>query len=462
MHALEMAVGKAMRLYAAIFIGIGGLVLTVAWQHGPQRLLDAGEFATLTARHTGHVVESWLALEWDPALMGTSTRWRVFARATPCAVVEYDGDWGPARRAFCGNQLPFSESYTLHDLKEMAPKVPFAWSRDASGFDVPEIRLPANALAWLKAHPSDNFFLEKAKPGSALEDLRIELDRPVDSAVESWSTPAPVFPLALDPARPGEALPVGFVESRRDARPVWAVTVIAGAIGLVAWFSGMNIFLGFLVPAGRIVMGTVPLLVLPLWGDEFPHQLRRLDADIAGVIADMMGDIDITGRLVASDPESAAQAGGERVAWRITEGRYAETFGKIRFVLPKPAPADGDAALAALAATTASQVRAMAVPERIAIFERLKSDKLRDLRGAGFAFLPAAKEAVMDPGADPALRQAAAAFLSEWVVQPVEEVWPKDPGYRQRLQLLRELTAIPIPVIANPAGWILERGEKRK
>jgi hypothetical protein len=462
MRALEFVMHKVLGFYAAIFLGAAGVVLTAAWQYGPQRVLDADEFALLTEQKTGRIVESWLALEWNPSEMGELKRWRAFAKATPCAVVEYTVEWVPTRRAFCGNRLPFYEQYTLHDLKEMAPKVPFAWARDASGFAMPEIRLPADALAWLKAQPTDDFFLQNAKPESALEDLRIAIDRPVDVATESWSTPAPTFPLALDPKHPGDALPAGFIDARREARVDWGVTVIGGLIGLVAWFKGIEILLLRARPIERLLVGIVPLLALPWWGEAFPRVIRNLNPQFGSVIADMMGDIDITGRLTASEPADAVQADGARVVWRLAEGRYAETFGKIRFVLPDPRPADGDAALAAIAEATATQVRAFPKAERQALFERLASDKQRDLRGAGFAFLPAARESVMDSASDPEVRRSAAAFLSAWVTQPVEEVWPRDPGHAQRLRLLHELRSIPIPEIANPAGWIYERGAERK
>jgi len=462
LRALDFVMYKALGFYAAMVLGVAGLVLTVAWQHGPQRVLDADQFALLTAKSTGRIVESWLALEWDPAEMGNLKRWRAFAKATPCAVVEYTAEWAPARRAFCGNRLTFYEHYTLHDLKEMAPRVPFDWARDESGFAMPEIRLPAAALAWLKEQPADEFFLKNAKPESALDDLRLAIDRPVDVATESWGTPAPTFPLALDPKHPGAALPAGFIDARREARPDWGMTAIGGLIGLVAWFKGIHILLLRARRIERLLVGIVPLLALPWWGEEFPRVLRNLNPQFGSVIADMMGDIDITGRLTASEPADAVQADGARVVWRLAEGRYAETFGKIRFVLPQPRPVDADAALAAIAQITANQVRALPAAERQALFERLKSDKLQDLRGAGFAFLPAAREEVMAPASDPAVRLSAARFLSEWVTQPVEEVWPRNPGYAERLRLLHELTSIPIPEIANPAGWIEERGRNPK
>lgn len=41
-------------------------------------------------------------------------------------------------------------------------------------------------------------------------------------------------------------------------------------------------------------------------------------------------------------------------------------------------------------------------------------------------------------------------------------MWPGQPGFEARVQLLKELTTIPPPnYIAVPAGWIVARGEQR-
>src|SRR4051794_32324525 len=195
------ALGPFIRLFAAGFLGVAAVLLTLAWQTGPQHLIDAARYAPLTARQTGKVVESWLALEWDPAEMGESLRWRAFAKASPCVVVEYAGDWGsPTRRAFCGNRFTFRESYTLHNLWEMAPGVPFTWLRDARGFILPEVRLSAASRQWLAAHSPQLPFVTEAS--TALEALRRELDSPVDDAVASWSVAPSDFPLVLDPRHP--------------------------------------------------------------------------------------------------------------------------------------------------------------------------------------------------------------------------------------------------------------------
>src|SRR5437867_4932449 len=93
--------GPILRLHGAIFIAAAGLLLIIAWQSAPQRLLDARQYAAFTARADGRIVESWLALVWRPSDMDAShLRWHAYAITEPCAVVEYDagGQWGAQRR----------------------------------------------------------------------------------------------------------------------------------------------------------------------------------------------------------------------------------------------------------------------------------------------------------------------------------------------------------------------------
>jgi len=104
----------------------------------------------------------------------------------------------------------------------------------------------------------------------------------------------------------------------------------------------------------------------------------------------------------------------------------------------------------------------MSATERATLFSRLAADKVGELPHAGIIFLPAAKEALLDAHADDVTRVAARAFLSDWVTQPVAEPYPHDAGFRQRVQLFRDLTDLPVPVIANPAGWIVQRAEQAR
>ncbi len=455
---LGATLGRFVNVIAAVVLGAAAVFLTIAWQMGPQRVIDAKKYSKLTARADGRIIETWLALELDPKAMGTHLLWRAFADASQCAVVEYEGDWGaPIRRAFCGPRFKFSESYTLHNLTEMAPRVPFTWARDPNGFAVPEIRMTPAARQWLATHPPHSTFaLPKPPPQTALEELRIDVDRPVDLAILGWGFPPPKFPLALDPKNPREGLPVGFLESRAGFNwpTIVFVTLFGGVVGLLLWYEGMAILFGDLPRVIGLLLFALPLVFLPWWGEQFPRYLSRLHAGFAGVITDMLHDIDPLGRLVATDPADATLAGGERLTWQAGDSAYADTFGRFRFTLPNPAPTSPDAAVAALAWTVADQARSLREGERIQIFARLKEDKERDHRGAGLIFLPAAKEAFLGPESSPALRRAADRFLWAWFTQPIAVPYERDPGYNGRLLLYRDFADFPTFGIADSARRI--------
>jgi hypothetical protein len=456
----RLTLGPLIRVLAAIFLGIAGVFLIIAWQAAPQRALDAAKYAAFTAGAEGRIVESWLAIEWNPEDMGELLRWHAFARTSACAVVEYAGDWGaPLRRAFCGNRFNFREEHTLHDITQMAPDVPFAWPRDERGFIVPEIRVSHAGMQWLATHPPHStFMLPKPPPATALEALKLQVNLPVDAAITSWSHSPSAFALALDPRRPDAAMPAGYVESRRSFHPLgWLMFLFFAAPGLALWFKGMALILGDLPTAARRLLSVVPLLTLPWWSEQFPDALRAVNKDLAGIIADVVGDIDRTERLLASDPADAALAGGERLVFHLGQDAYAATFGRFRFSLPDPPPASADAALAALSRSVTAQSRALSPAEQTGLYTQLARDKRNDLRGAGLVFLPAAKEALLDQNGAPALRAAARRFLSDWVTQPIEEPHPREPGFRERVRLFSELADIPIPEISIMASSVVER-----
>ncbi len=457
--------GPFIRLIAAVLLGAGGVFLVIAWQVAPQKAVDASRYAKYTGQVQGRIVESWLAVEVNTAEIRVARNWRASSQATPCAVVEYEGEWGPpARRAFCGSRLVFTTDYTLHELNELTSHVPFVWARDASGFIIPEIRIGAPTNEWLATHGFDTFMHGKWPAKSALDELRIELDRPVDDALAGWIAPAAVMPLAFDPQRPAEALPASFVAAHLHWQPAALIlTAIIGVLGLAVWFEGMTFLLGenVALPA-RVFIAVLPVLALPWWGDYFPRALSNLNPQWASVISVMLGDLQRVDRLIASEPADATLASGERLIWRAGDGVYNETFGRIHFTPPNPAPSSADAALTALADTVTKQTRALSVDERVAMFTRLKDDKLHDLRAAGIVFLPAAKAAVLDARSDPALRRAATRFLVEWLTQPMSEPSTRDLGYRERVRLLGALADIPVPEISIMARSFAERDEKKQ
>lgn len=457
-----LTIGWAVRLYAAIFLGAAAVFLTVAWKSGPQRVLDAREYAAFTATAQGRIVESWLAIEFDPARVGPAGFWRASARATPCAVVEYDGDWGsPLRRAFCGKRLQFNESYHLHDVGEMATGVPFDWPREATGFARPEVRFSPAPLKWLASTPPPEIDRGPNAPLTMLAVLERELDRPDDVAIESWAAPPRAFPLALDPAKPDGAMPKAHVDGRREAGSAWVASLMPLAAGVLLWFFGMGIFLPAMHPAARIFFTVLPLLALPWWEDALPRNLARIHPDVAQVVGDMLDTVERVERIAASEPDEATLAGGEALRFRVGGGAYAETLGRLRFVKPERPAKNGDEALAALVAAVKPQVRAMTGPERAALFHRLSSDKSAGLTGAGLFFLAAAREAVLDESSPADVRDAAGGFLSHWVTQPVDEPWPQDAGFRERVRQFERLKDVPASGVPILSASIAERALAR-
>jgi len=78
--------GTLSRLYGTFWIGIAAVLLVLSWQSAPERLIDAHRFASFTARADGRILESWLALEWDPSDMADHLRWHAYAKAAACAM----------------------------------------------------------------------------------------------------------------------------------------------------------------------------------------------------------------------------------------------------------------------------------------------------------------------------------------------------------------------------------------
>lgn len=451
---IEILAARVITVVALFLICAAGVFLVNAWQFGVEGLLEATQYRKFTSHLDASIIESWLAVEVDIPAITAPEYWRASAKASPCAVVEYGGDWGaPIRRAFCGNRLRFSESYKLQGLDSMAPDVPFAWERDEHGFVVPEIRLDAKALQWLATHPADTFLHKRWPAKTALEWLRLEEDRPIEAAVVGWSARPAVMPISFDPQRPAEALPTGIVHTRQQQGGFWFPVVVFTILGLPLWFAGLLSLplLGGLAPPLRWIFAVLLLCTLPWWTDYFPGVISEFSTSVGRLIGDLFGDMNALDRLVATDPADATLVDGSRLAWRIGDSVFADTLGQFQLVQPKPAPPTEDAALASLAATIGSQTRALSDADRKTLFANLERDKLNDLRAAGIAFLPAAKEALMDPQAHPEVRRAARRFLTEWVTAPIEQIDQYTPAYQEWGKLQSSLADVPVPEIANMA-----------
>ena len=410
----DFAVAPLLGLLSGFMLLFGGIFLAIAWIVGPKPLLDARQYAPFTARAEGRIVESWVALEFDPAVLPPGKLyWQPWSKVTPCAVVEYAGDWGaPLRRALCGNRLQFGDSFRLDDWHALMPDVPFSFARDANGFAIQELRSSKAALAWLKTHPPSTYSRIKPPPETAYANLRESLDAPLDVALSSWTTPVRTIPLAYDPRHPEAAVPAKIVDNARDGAwwGGWIFALIFAAPGLLVFRTGLKLLTG---QSGALLWGLtlLPLLALPWWGDLLPRIVAQANKQWAGIAGDMLDDISRVTRFTASEPGAALLRDGERVVWFASEGTYADTFGQLRFVPPDPAPKTVDAALAALRAQAAAQVRTFDSARRTVLFRRLRVQYEANRQDVQRLFTTAAEDTLRDDSADAAAHKAARNFL---------------------------------------------------
>lgn len=416
---VETQVGKAETWIAAIWIGAAGVFLGLAWVSGPQRAFDASNYKAFTGHVSGTIVESWVALELDPGQIANAEFWRASARVSPCVIVEYHGDWstGAAQRAFCGSRLKFSSEYLLAEVREVTASVPFAWPRDARGFIVPQMRLDERAYGWLEALPPVDTFLYRKRPAkSILDELRFDLDDPVDAAVAGWlATPASI-PLAYDPRHPDRALPDAVIAERINHGTNWIAFLGFALLGVLTWVKGMTTLpiVAELAAPVRWVLIVSGLAALPWWGTYLPRTVAYLNPQIAGVIRDMLADDERTNYFVDSIPEDALLRDGRRLTWDTRSGPYAEVFSLFRLRAPTLAPRDPDAALKMLAVDITSQVAALDDDRKVQLFAWLARDVASDLDHAAVAFLPAARETVLAGSKDEGPARAARRFLEAW------------------------------------------------
>ena len=125
----------------------------------------------------------------------------------------------------------------------------------------------------------------------------------------------------------------------------------------------------------------------------------------------MLDDISRVTRLNANARGDATLADGERLTWHVDKGAYADTFGRIHFVLPDPAPKTPDAARSALIAQVNAQVSKFDPGEQAALFVRLRQQNDAGLSRVQSLFFSAAEETLRDGNSSVAAHRAAREFL---------------------------------------------------
>ena len=411
----NLAVAPLIGLIAGFLLLFGGIFLAVAWTVGPKPLLDARQYAPFTAHAEGHIVESWIALEFDPAVLPQGKLyWQPWSKVTPCAVVEYGSDWGaPLRRGFCGNRFDFRDDFRFDDWHTLMPDVPFSFARDANGFAIQELRMSKTALDWLSQHPPhDTFMLPKPPPATALGALKHQFDAPLDVALSSWTSPPRSIPLAYDPRHPEAAVPAKIVDNARGG--TWWLGFIFALIfvvpGLFVFRMGLSLLTGQSGALLWVFTATV-LLALPWWGELLPRVVAQANKDWASIASDMLDDIGRVTRFTASVPNLALLRDGERVVWTADAGDYADTFGLLHFTRPNPAPKSDAQALAALSAQATQQVRTFDSTRRAELFQRLRRQYEAGRQDVQRLFTTAAEDTLRDAQADATAHTAARNFL---------------------------------------------------
>jgi type IV secretory pathway VirB3-like protein len=388
--ALGLDAARRLQLVlCALMIAFASVFLVVGWIAGPQVLLRAHQYAAFTGHVDARIVDSWLALEFDPSTVRNQTFWRASTQASRCVVAEYGGDWGaPLRRAFCGIRVPFNESYALADLRDIAPGVAFTWPLDARGFVVPQIRMERSTRDWLAAHQPNRFMHAQWPAQTSLDWLRVELDRPVDHAAYGWTTGPAVLPLAFDPAHPEEALPAATVATRLADSPNWIALAVGFGIGLFVWFKATAILpvLSGVASIGRWLISAVLLVSLPWWTQELPRTLSHVNKDLAYVLRDMYADVERIDRLVATEPAQATLVDGDRLTWRLEDSLYADALARVRLVRPEPPPASPKAAMEAIAKQITASVHALDDAQRRDLRAALERYRKQGLTGLDAVF----------------------------------------------------------------------------
>lgn len=450
-QAVGFALSPLVRLYAAPFLLAGTVLLTVGWLHGPQAWLEASRLKAYTQRLDGTLAESWIALDIDVDHVGDSGYWLRDAHARPCMVVNAAGDWGaPVQRAFCGDPFSFDETGAAL-LDTLMPGVPFAWRRDAWGIPLPELRVSDRARRFLATHAADPAGLPSFQPpATAFAALRLRMDRSLlERAMRGWMQPSTSIPLALDPAHPDEVLPAAFVDAGSNANPV--VAVMAALFGLWLWWRGIAVLMMGVPRAPRWFATIAPLCLLPWWAGHVPDMVARISPEAAPIAAELLEDLTRSISLRASTPSRALLADGTRLTFPLEQGEYSETLGHAMPQPPARAPADVDAALSAIADGIAARVRAFDARARAALFASLRGDAQSERRDVGIAFLPAAREAMLDPEADPAVAVAAHDFLVAWLLTPPPHPQPGESATWTRRAFYRALRDVGDAQIAAAA-----------
>jgi hypothetical protein len=457
--------GRFLFLAGMALVAAGGALLGSAWRLGPATLAEVRGRAKLTARMEAEAVRPFWRIDVGREPFGGDLAWPHMASAELCAELRPVERGGASPGLVCGARRHGWGSWDLVDSWSLAPGVPIVWPRDERGWPIVEVRATAEVMRALRERPALHWPLlgqsEEARaampaPGSEWDALWLEIDRPIEWLARSGAAPeAARFELALDPENPGSGIPAPLLANPpAEPLPMVAILVLA-ALGGVGWWKGISIAFHGQPRWAIAAVASVPLLLLPWWGNRFSEVVRRLAPGFGEPGLWLERELAEARRPPVEVRPVAGELALERQVWRIGESYYRATLEPFEPLVPER-NGSADDALALAAATVRERFAALDESAQSALLDRLAWDEQLDRGQASLLFAPAAFALLEDGSRSEELRQRAGWFLFWLGVTPLG-IHPEQPAFAARRAIWEELHRSHDPAVANTAGWVLEK-----
>jgi hypothetical protein len=467
----DLLLGRWMYLVGVPMLAFGGAFLAAGWQIGPDYALFQREVASLTGRAEARSVEPfwWLDLDADRARDGD--HWSDDAFMKLCITADYSVAGQDYRRVFCGDgrepRLP--GDLGVLDVGGILPGVQAAWPRDSAGNPVialrmsPEVRgllSSRDAAYWTPVGQTEEVRAAIPPPGTELDTLLLELDRPLEWLVRLWPREGErSVDLRYDAEHPEKAYPETLVGGLEMSSDRLGTSIILLMIGLAVWGTGVVIILFDQSPRTRVIVGVLPLVLVPWWSDAVLGAARWIDRESYHLAADFLPELTLGRRLPISIHDPEAFRGFENIRWPAigSPSHYAALLEPMGLRRPPVHPEDGDAALLEAVRQIDAAVAVLSDAERARLFDALSQAELNDRGEVALLFLVSARATALDPERSPASRLAAERFITWMTVTPIEPR-PREPGFAARTELWRALLDFPpAPGVEAAARRLLER-----
>ena len=449
------------RLLAGVLAFACGVVLLLNGWTAHAGAAAAERFvAGLTARGDA-AVEAWLwQIEPAPPTLASDTPPRHQARArlgVRLALPIADGGTAAVELRATGDPepvegWPWGGSLPLERILGLAPA-------DAAGGPRLELVAPADWLAGLGARPAADWPLAAVAggaapaPGSELDALRLEIDRPLEALARLWMRPEGNRPIRLhfDPEAPGTALPATTLGSGWAQRFLWSTSflLVAGGLGTALLGRGLAGLAPRLGWGLRLALTLLLALATPLWAPPLEALLAGAGpvGEQAAHLAGSRASWGLRGPVRLATP---AEREGERLVVDLPGSRYADALAPFHFRRPVAVARTSDTAWREVTAQIAAQTAALPDTVLGELFDEVAAQLAENRREIAPAFLAPAAALAEDPARPAAVRDGARRLL-RLALDPANAPRAGDFAAREKLAAVAALAAHPDQEIAAAA-----------